>query len=298
MNRLYKVLILVIGISVLGVSAQAEPSEGVALGIEQFEDRRFDEAEKTFKAALQKNSKDAIGHHYLGRVKFEKGEFAAAQKQFLRSIELDARDADSLAWLGWTTVMSAEEASMFKAMSLAKSGRSDLERALEMDPRNPVALRFLGEYYLGAPGIAGGSVDKARLVAQRLRPMDEVGSRTLLLQIHEKEKSPTDLLEEYKGLARTIGDAREHSGFYNRYGYFLLNLERFDEAVIQFETQARLRPESANPHDSLGDGYLAAGRLQEARRSYQRALAIDPEFSSSAKNLARVEKELQKVARN
>ena len=63
---------------------------------------------------------------------------------------------------------------------------------------------------------------------------------------------------------------------------------------MQFEQQVELLPNRANPHDSLGDGYYAAGRLVDAREAYRAALKIDPDFSSSKKNLARVEKELRR----
>jgi hypothetical protein len=33
-------------------------------------------------------------------------------------------------------------------------------------------------------------------------------------------------------------------------------------------------PKAPNPYDSFGDAYSAAGRLQDARRSYERAVGL------------------------
>jgi len=42
----------------------------------------------------------------------------------------------------------------------------------------------------------------------------------------------------------------------------------------------------------LGDGYRAAGRLEDAANAYRKALEIDPHFAASKKNLEEVEKEM------
>jgi tetratricopeptide (TPR) repeat protein len=48
-----------------------------------------------------------------------------------------------------------------------------------------------------------------------------------------------------------------------------------------FKLNAEAYPRSANVHDSLGDAYEAAGQKDEAIKSFERALAIDPAFPSS-----------------
>ncbi len=53
-----------------------------------------------------------------------------------------------------------------------------------------------------------------------------------------------------------------------------------------FEWNVAAHPQSANVHDSLGEAYLGAGRRDDARRSYQNALRMDPSSTSAKAALA------------
>jgi serine/threonine protein kinase/tetratricopeptide (TPR) repeat protein/TolB-like protein len=64
----------------------------------------------------------------------------------------------------------------------------------------------------------------------------------------------------------------------NEYGYALIGEGRYPEAVREFDTYARLRPNDANPLDSLAEAYLISGQPQQALASYARALEIDRDF--------------------
>ncbi len=71
------------------------------------------------------------------------------------------------------------------------------------------------------------------------------------------------------------------TSFSNAEGYSLLYQGDFEEAVEQFRGVADREPEDANAWDSLGEGYLASGRAQDALDAYSRALAIEPSFDPS-----------------
>jgi tetratricopeptide (TPR) repeat protein len=74
----------------------------------------------------------------------------------------------------------------------------------------------------------------------------------------------------------------------NRFGYFLLNAKRIDEAVEIFKLNVEFYPNSANVYDSLGDAYQAAGKKDEAIKAYEKALTIDPNYPSSLENLKKL----------
>ncbi|MBL7994747.1 tetratricopeptide repeat protein, partial [bacterium] len=44
---------------------------------------------------------------------------------------------------------------------------------------------------------------------------------------------------------------------------------------------------NANSYDSLGDGYIADNKLDEAIAAYKKAVSVDPGFSASVFNLAK-----------
>jgi tetratricopeptide (TPR) repeat protein len=70
-------------------------------------------------------------------------------------------------------------------------------------------------------------------------------------------------------------------GVRDSYGYALLTVGRYSDAVKEFEAYRRLAPREANPEDSLGDGYLLMGADDQALQAYVRAYTIDPSSSLS-----------------
>lgn len=75
-------------------------------------------------------------------------------------------------------------------------------------------------------------------------------------------------------------------GALNSLGYSLYRKGYKAPAIRVFEWNVAAHPQSANVHDSLGEAYLGAGRRDDARRSYQNALRLDPSSTSAKAALA------------
>ena len=86
-----------------------------------------------------------------------------------------------------------------------------------------------------------------------------------------------DQASQLLSLIRTERKATIEPGVLNGIGFMLIEDERLEWAVALFELNTQLFPEDGNLWDSLGEGYLAAGRKADAVRSYERALALGPE---------------------
>jgi len=65
---------------------------------------------------------------------------------------------------------------------------SSLKTALELDPQLVEAYHWLAGYYLNAPPIAGGSLDKAEATARKLAAFDKNGAATLLAQVEARRE--------------------------------------------------------------------------------------------------------------
>lgn len=76
---------------------------------------------------------------------------------------------------------------------------------------------------------------------------------------------------------------------FNAIGYRFLGEGALETAIDVFRLNARLHPASANAYDSLGEAYLAAGRLDVAEESYRRALDLDPTMDSARRGLRAIE---------
>lgn len=82
-------------------------------------------------------------------------------------------------------------------------------------------------------------------------------------------------------------------GAINQFGYKLLGEGKLDEAIAVFRRAVALYPESANPHDSLGEALEKKGDLGGAAASYALAVDLaarksDPALAVFRANLARV----------
>jgi predicted alpha/beta superfamily hydrolase len=102
----------------------------------------------------------------------------------------------------------------------------------------------------------------------------------------------------YAALSERFGyEIRTPELLINRVGYGLIP-EQPDAAIAVFEENMRRYPASANVYDSLGDGYDAAGRYEEALRSYARAVELaeaenHPNLTLYRANLERMEATLR-----
>ena len=70
-------------------------------------------------------------------------------------------------------------------------------------------------------------------------------------------------------------------------GKSLLVLKRFPEARIQIEKASTLYPKFPVAHETLADLLLAEGQFEEAVKSYQLALQLDPARSDLHAKIAR-----------
>jgi tetratricopeptide (TPR) repeat protein len=80
----------------------------------------------------------------------------------------------------------------------------------------------------------------------------------------------------------------ETEALMNRFGYALLRANRVADAIEVFKLNTEAYPNSVNVHDSLGDALAAAGRKEDAIKSYEKALSIDPNYASSLESLRRL----------
>jgi Tfp pilus assembly protein PilF len=65
-----------------------------------------------------------------------------------------------------------------------------------------------------------------------------------------------------------------------------------DEAIVQFEVAAKLRPRFADVRYNLGSLYMNQGRLAEAVRHLEEALEINPDYVPARSTLAIAKKKL------
>ncbi len=163
---------------------RADPTQAAAL----LDQGRVDDAAVSLNAALKAQPTDALAHQLLCRTYYAQDQADAAIHQCELAVSNNPGSSDNQMWLARAYGMKASRANPFSALRLAKKVHTAFERAVQLDPENLRALNDLGEYYVAAPAIVGGGLDKAQALAEKMQPRFPAQAFRLRALIAQKNK--------------------------------------------------------------------------------------------------------------
>ncbi|PZR12595.1 MAG: serine hydrolase [Flavobacterium psychrophilum] len=104
--------------------------------------------------------------------------------------------------------------------------------------------------------------------------------------------SGKQLLEYYSFLKEKYPNDYDFSNesALNAFGYELLRSGRFDDAILIFEYNTKLFPQSGNVYDSLGEAYYSKGDKGNSLVNYKRAYELDPSNSGAKEKIDELSK--------
>jgi tetratricopeptide (TPR) repeat protein len=282
-------------------------------GVKLFESGRYGPARTALEAAAKEDPKDARVALYLGRVLLNANDLDTAVAWLEKAAALDPKSSENELWLGRAYGSQAMKANFLKQASLAGKVRKAFEKSVELDPANIDGRLSLIDYYLQAPGIMGGSVEKAREQAAEIARRDPMRGRRAAGRIAEHEKHFDTALAAYERAAKEFPGKREPhfwiAGCHSRqkqYGKALDAMEKllaeqpgepsalFQVGVFAGVSGERLErgeeclklylqhspkpdePSLVSAHYRLGLLYEKKGNRDLARREYAAALDLDP----------------------
>ena len=77
----------------------------------------------------------------------------------------------------------------------------------------------------------------------------------------------------------------------NRFGYnVLFALKKPEEAILLFKLNVEDFPRSSNAYDSLGEGYMVAGKDQLAIENYEKSIELNPANTEGKAKLEELKK--------
>jgi tetratricopeptide (TPR) repeat protein len=120
-----------------------------------------------------------------GKNYFMLAEYKKATEFFEKALAKSPTSSDAELWLGRAWGRRAEGGSPF-AVIYASRTRQCFEKAVALDPHNHEAKNDLFDYYLNAPGIMGGGLDKAEAAAKSIAAERPAESEFELAQVAEK----------------------------------------------------------------------------------------------------------------
>jgi Flp pilus assembly protein TadD len=226
---------------------------------------RIDETIATLNGHLASAPSDAESANLLCRAYFAREDWDRAESSCKKAVSLDPGNSRFHLWLGRAFGEKADRANPFAAMVLAGKVRGEFERAVELNPKDVDARLDLAEFYLSAPGIVGGSEDKAREQARFIAAMDSGREHWVYARIAEKKKDATTAEREYRQyIDLSHGDAEAWLNL----AIFFRNQKRYDEmeqAIVKL---------SEAPTTKLEVLEEASGMLYRAGRNYAFAMEL------------------------
>ena len=164
----------------------AKPADGQTL----LEQGRYRQLSKLAQDRLARNSNDADALIWMSVVYSASGDLDRAIESARRATRVSPVSSDAHCQLADTLGDKAIKVGVLRgAYQLAKQMRVELDRSLQLDPRNLRCLRQSMGLYEQAPAFAGGSKSKAREILQQIyqiNPAEAARAEAALLQMQKR----------------------------------------------------------------------------------------------------------------
>lgn len=218
------------------------------------------------------NSNDPESLNLLSRAYFSMEDWDNAVRTSERAISLRPEDASYHLWMGRAYGEKAAEANPLKAAGLARKAKAEFERAVKLNPNDIAARADLAEYYVEAPAIMGGGLDKAREQAAEIEKLDPATAHWVLSRVARKEKRLGDEERELRaGLAVAKNPAE----------YWLHLASYYRQQGQPAEMEKLVQTAVAQPDKPSSTYYDAAEVLFEGRRDFPMALQYLKKYLAS-----------------
>lgn len=280
-----------------------------------------DQASALLRQSLAEQPGDAFAHSLLCRVYYAQDMADEAVNECEKAVAAAPNDSNVRMWMGRAYGMKAERANPLVAFALARKVRSSFERAVELDPNNVHAMSDLGEFYVEAPGIVGGGLDKAQNLAARMQSRFPAQAHRVLAMIADKQNDYPTAEAEFKAAAETARTPEAYvdlGSFYQHHHepdkamaplQAAIDADRHRDAALvdaaSILTSAQRSPSLAESvlraylsspsksdaapafkvHVQLGNLLAGRGDTAGARREYAAALALASNYAPARKAL-------------
>ena len=178
-----------------------------------------DEGLQSLNQILATEPGNAEAHNLRCRIYLQEQKWDNAIASCQAAVKLAPGSSDYHLWLARAMGEKADRVSFITAFKMARQIRQEFETAAKLDPHNAAALSDLAEFYVDAPAIVGGGIDKAQQVANQLDPFAPDRGHSVRARIAESNKNYNLAETEFKNAiaaSKNPGDAWMELGSYYR----------------------------------------------------------------------------------
>jgi tetratricopeptide (TPR) repeat protein len=322
MQRVLQLCLLFGALARVTAAQTPGPVQSAALksGIAQFDAERLDQAKVTLTPLAKAGDADAM--FYLGRIAIEQSDGDEAVDWIEQAIKKNDRSSLYYQWLGTAYSVKAAAAGTLTRVGLVGSMKHATEHAVELDASNIEARVALLQFFLAAPAMLGGGVDKAREQLAAIAARNPYQGRLQTASIAENQKDTATAVRTLRELGAAFPDSSAPAV---QLAILYYNEKRYDDAFRVLEDRLRRSPydgaalyqlgrvgavSGANldraqwalnrylqlPHQrgtpSLAAAHWRVGMIQEAkgdraaaRAAYETALRLDPKLAGAKASL-------------
>ena len=226
-----------------------------------FDHGHIGESRAVSQARLSANPRDAVALAWMARTYTLAGDTKTALTLAERAVAANPGYAGGHLSIAEALGGEARKASIFRRLPMARRIKNELDTAVSLAPRDLGALSGLMRFYLEAPGVAGGSREKADAIAARIGAID--AARGFLAQAEiASDRGQRDRIE---GLYQKALDANRDSIDARAALAALYANDRGKQAEAEAHAQAlrALDPALVEPYRVLAVVYARARRWQE-----------------------------------
>jgi tetratricopeptide (TPR) repeat protein len=253
-------------------------------------------------ALYELNDEDPQVNYLLGTISLRKGDYDASIDYLDDAIDGDESNHRYYYMLGNAYAVKAQNSGAIKAMFAAPKMKDNWAKALELKPDFMAAKMSLFQYYINAPGIAGGDDDLALDMANSVLTENEPLGNLMLASYYFSAEEDIEKMENHLQKSLTVDTTniefrRVNAGnanLLNTLGYHYMQQDNIQKSRGYFQQAIDTTPSNANPYDSMGDFYVNITEYDSALIYYELALSKNPEFSASLLNKGKM---LEKLGR-
>lgn len=299
----------------LGTQAQS-----IKKGVELYEEGRLEEARKFFTTTKSENGASS---YYLGRIAFDQEKYSNSVEHFEEAVDANDKSSDYYNWLGNARGRYAQESNVFRKGVLAPKIKAAYEMAVALDGTNIDAHWGLIEFYTQAPGVMGGSWEKAEETARNIKKLDVLEGHDAMATVYQRQEKYDLAEKEYIAAAKLDDDRLITLGFfYQGQRNYLKAFEAFENAyskddkklgalyqigrtsalsglehekgIASLEKYLSVEHQEGTPSHAgalmrLAMIYEKSGNKNRAKELYKKSLSQDPTIEEAKKGLARVD---------
>ena len=250
-----------------------------------FDKGRIAQSKPLFLEAVKEDPNKAEAYYYLGILAINT-DYDGAIDYLKKAVDLNGAAAKYHFMLGNAYGVKAQRAGLLSKFGAASNCKEQYLIAVSLDPKYTDARMNLMEYYLEAPGIIGGSVEKAAAESDTIKMYDMYAGYIAEARVHEYKKEKPQQEECYR---KAISIDPKKIIAYKALWLLYMDGNNGTKAGEIFKKAASAVDDKSDIFFQAGVYYIEKKDFEKARGMFQEAIKKDPLNYATYYQLGKVE---------